>query len=158
GTPRISPVEASARYLQHIREAWNHCVAKGDAEKEFEQQDIVLTVPASFDEVARTLTLEAAKLAGYGNITLLEEPHAALYSLISQHEKTWKTELFSWAVILVCDVGGGTTDFSLIEVAETNGELGFQRMSVGDHLLLGGDNMDAALAYFIEAKLKCEVT
>src|SRR5262249_26710193 len=116
GTPRISPVEASARYLQHIREAWNHCVAKGDAEKEFEERDIVLTVPASFDEVARTLTLEAAKLAGYGNITLLEEPQAAFYSWISQHEKTWKTELFSGAVILVCDVGGGTTDFSLIEV------------------------------------------
>lgn len=158
GMPRISPVEASARYLQHIREAWNHAVAKGDVDKEFEQQDIVLTVPASFDEAARILTLEAAKLAGYGNITLLEEPQAAFYSWISLHEKTWRSELFPGAVILVCDVGGGTTDFSLIEVAEANGELGFQRMSVGDHLLLGGDNMDAAVAHLIEAKLKCEVT
>jgi molecular chaperone DnaK (HSP70) len=155
---RISPVEASSRYLKHIREAWNHLMAKGAIECEFEQQDVVLTVPASFDEIARTLTIEAAKLAGYGNMTLLEEPQAAFYSWISQREKSWKSELKPDDVILVCDVGGGTTDFSLIEVAEANGELGFQRMSVGDHLLLGGDNMDAALAHHLEAKLDQEIT
>lgn len=156
--PRVSPVEASSLYLKHIREAWNYLKAKGDLENEFDQQDVVLTVPASFDEIARTLTIEAAKLAGYGNMTLLEEPQAAFYSWVSQREKTWMSELASGAVILVCDVGGGTTDFSLIEVTETNGELGFQRMSVGDHLLLGGDNMDAALAYHLEAKFNQEIT
>lgn len=147
GMPRITPVEASACYLKHIKEAWDHTIAKGDIESEFEQQDIVLTVPASFDEIARTLTLEAAKQAGYKNMTLLEEPQAAFYCWISHHEKA---ELVKGDVILVCDVGGGTTDFSLIEALDSEK---FQRMAVGNHLLLGGDNMDAAVAHLIESKL-----
>jgi molecular chaperone DnaK (HSP70) len=150
---RISPIEASSRYLMHIRQAWDHLMGK-NLELEFDQQEIVLTVPASFDEIARTLTVEAAKLAGFAYMTLLEEPQAAFYSWIAQNEKNWASQLAVGAVILVCDVGGGTTDFSLIEVVETNGSLGFQRMAVGNHLLLGGDNMDAAIAYFIEARLR----
>ncbi len=155
---KISPVEASARYLLHIREAWNHLMAKGDVENEFESQEVILTVPASFDEVARSLTVEAAKLAGFTQVTLLEEPQAAFYSWIAQNEKSGLSLLYPGAVILVCDIGGGTTDFTLIEVVETEGKLGFQRLSVGNHLLLGGDNMDAALAYYIEEKMKASLS
>lgn len=152
---RISPVEASARYLSHIKDAWNHVIAQGDLEAEFGEQEIILTVPASFDEIARSLTAEAAKLAGIRHMTLLEEPQAAFYSWISQHEEDWQKKLPAGSCILVCDVGGGTTDFSLIEVLEKEGgNLAFQRMSVGDHLLLGGDNMDAAIAHQLEAKLQ----
>jgi len=153
-TQRISPVEASARYLSHIKEAWNHLMARGNADHEFEQQEIILTVPASFDEVARTLTAEAAKLAGLQKVTLLEEPQAAFYSWISQHETTYPSKLAIGDTVLVCDVGGGTTDFSLIEMQQKEDKPFFQRMSVGDHLLLGGDNIDAAIAYFLEGKLK----
>ena len=152
---RISPVEAAARYLAHIKEAWNHSLGRKDIASEFEQQEIILTVPASFDEVARTLTAEAAKLAGLQKITLLEEPQSAFYSWIAQHEKSWEDILKEGNTILVCDVGGGTTDFSLIEVQKNkDGKLSFQRMAVGDHLLLGGDNMDAAIAHYIEQKLQ----
>lgn len=151
---RISPVEASARYLRHIRDAWNYAMAKGDAEAEFEVQEIILTVPASFDEVARTLTVEAARAAGFEKVTLLEEPQAAFYSWISQHEADWESLIPPGSQILVCDVGGGTTDFSLIEVASERGKASFQRMAVGNHLLLGGDNMDAAVAHYLETKLK----
>ncbi|MBA2368218.1 MAG: Hsp70 family protein [Candidatus Protochlamydia sp.] len=153
---RISPVEASSRYLIHIKEAWNHAHAKAGSEEAFEEQDIILTVPASFDEVARTLTVEAARKAGLQHVTLLEEPQGAFYSWISQHEKTWKQLFHPGESILICDVGGGTTDFSLIEIQERNEELIFQRMAVGDHLLLGGDNMDAAVAHYLEEKLKKE--
>ena len=153
---RLSPVEASARYLAHIKEAWNYTMAAGDPEAEFQEQEIILTVPASFDEVARTLTLEAARLAGLQRMTLLEEPQAAFYCWISHHEKTWQETLKAGDNILVCDVGGGTTDFSLIEVVAKGDGLAFQRMAVGDHLLLGGDNMDAALAHAFEAKLPSE--
>jgi len=150
---RLSPVAASARYLGHIREAWNHLIAQGDPEQEFEQQEIVLTVPASFDETARTLTAEAARLAGFKQVTLLEEPQAAFYSWLAQHETIWKELLFPGSCILVCDVGGGTTDFSLIEVSGNQEAPVLQRMAVGDHLLLGGDNMDAALAHYLEPKI-----
>lgn len=150
---RISPVEATARYLRHIKEAWDHQIAQSDPQSAFTEQEIVLTVPASFDEVARTLTIEAAKLAGYVHLTLLEEPQAAFYSWISYHEAGWEKQLKAGDKIIVCDVGGGTTDFSLIEVIEKEGKLSLQRMSVGDHLLLGGDNMDAALAHIVEQKL-----
>lgn len=150
---RISPVEATARYLRHIRESWNALMAKGEAQSEFDEQEIVLTVPASFDEVARDLTIEAAKLAGFRQMTLLEEPQAAFYSWIAQHELQWQQKIPVGSTILVCDVGGGTTDFSLIEVVEKEGKVSFQRMSVGDHLLLGGDNMDAALAHYLEDKM-----
>lgn len=150
---KISPVEASARYLSHIKEAWNHFHPR----EEFEHQQVVLTVPASFDEVARMLTAEAAKQAGFGSITFLEEPQAAFYSWISQHEKEWEKKLKPGDTILVCDVGGGTTDFSLIEVKESEGKISFQRMAVGDHLLLGGDNMDAKVAHYLEQKLQKEL-
>lgn len=151
----LSPVEASASYLRHIKEAWNYTMARSKPECEFEQQEIILTVPASFDEVSRLLTVEAAKAAGFNTMTLLEEPQAAFYSWIAEHEKEW-TKLFAkGTVILVCDVGGGTTDFSLIEVIKPSADslLGFRRVSVGDHLLLGGDNMDAALACLLEERL-----
>ncbi len=151
---KISPVEATSYYLRHLKEAWNHAMADQDLEAEWEQQHIILTVPASFDEVARSLTVEAARMAGFVNITLLEEPQAAFYSWISQHEDKWQTLFRPGDRILVCDVGGGTTDFSLIELQETEGQLSFQRMAVGDHLLLGGDNMDAALAHQLEHKLR----
>lgn len=153
---RISPVEASKRYLSHLKEAWNAQMAKGDHTQEFEQQEIVLTVPASFDEVARRLTAEAASQAGLVHLTLLEEPQAAFYSWLAQHESSWHKELPLGSCVLVCDVGGGTTDFSLIEVAGSEEKRVLQRMSVGDHLLLGGDNIDAALAHSIESQLFSE--
>lgn len=146
---RISPVEATTRYLAHIRAAWNHVMARDTIEAEFEQQEIILTVPASFDEVARALTVEAARKAGFVQMTLLEEPQAAFYSWISYNEKSWDKQLEEGSTVLVCDVGGGTTDFSIIEVTGS----GFQRMLVGDHLLLGGDNMDAAVAHLLEKRL-----
>lgn len=151
---RISPVEATARYLSHIREAWNFKMARQDVDSEFEGQEIILTVPASFDEVARSLTVEAARLAGFDKMNLLEEPQAAFYSWIAQHENNWQKHIPVGSTILVCDVGGGTTDFSLIEVVNKDGSMCFQRMAVGDHLLLGGDNMDAAVAHRIEAVLE----
>lgn len=153
---RISPVEASKRYLNHLKEAWNAQMAKGDHTQEFEQQEIVLTVPASFDEVARRLTAEAASQAGLIHLTLLEEPQAAFYSWLAQHESSWQKQLPLGSCVLVCDVGGGTTDFSLIEVAGEEEKRILQRMSVGDHLLLGGDNMDAALAHSVEPQLFSE--
>lgn len=151
---RISPVEASRRYLDHIRRAWNYEIAKGNSDLELEQQEVILTVPASFDEAARALTAESAKLAGFRHITFLEEPQAAFYSWIATHETSWSNQLYPGAKIIVCDIGGGTTDFSLIEVIEKDGVLSFQRTAVGDHLLLGGDNLDTALTYFLEDKLK----
>lgn len=151
---RLSPLEASAKYLNHIKDAWNATVAKGNSESQFEEQEIILTVPASFDEVARALTVEAARQAGILNLTLLEEPQAAFYSWISHHEKSWEKKFVNGDSILICDVGGGTTDFSLIEVVEKNSQKSFQRMAVGDHLLLGGDNMDRTIAHYLEEKMK----
>jgi len=150
---RMSPVEASALYLSHIRDVWNSEIAKKDSAFEFENQEIVLTVPASFDEVARELTVEAARKAGCVHITLLEEPQAAFYSWIAQHEQQWEKAFKIGSQVLVCDVGGGTTDFSIIDVISIDGKLSFRRMAVGDHLLLGGDNMDAAVAHLAEDKL-----
>lgn len=151
---RLSPVEASTKYLEHLRDAWNATMAKGDPALELEEQEIILTVPASFDEVARILTVEAARKAGFLHITLVEEPQAAFYSWISQHEHAWEKQFKLQDTILVCDVGGGTTDFSLIEIQQVGEKLAFQRMAVGDHLLLGGDNIDAALAHYLEQKLQ----
>lgn len=150
---KISPVEATAHYLNHIKEAWDYLFARGNADAEFEQQEVILTVPASFDEVARRLTAEAAKMAGYMHLTLLEEPQAAFYSWIALNEKSMQEKLKEGDIILVCDVGGGTTDFSLIQTQTDQDKLSFVRRAVGDHLLLGGDNMDATLAHFIENKL-----
>lgn len=152
---RMSPVESTAAYLGHLRDAWNACLAKGDPTKDFDEQEVVVTVPASFDEVARTLTVEAAKLAGYRSLTLLEEPQAAFYSWISSQGENWRAGMHGGESILVCDIGGGTSDFSLIRVSD-DGD-GFQRMAVGRHLLLGGDNIDAAIAHRLEQKLDAEL-
>jgi len=199
--PMISPVEASARYLMHLRDAWNGAMGAA-AESRFEQQEIVLTVPASFDEEARELTVEAARIAGLVNLTLLEEPLAAFYAWMEKSGgplkpsrgpylpvvgKCGKEESgglstpdvvsrgeveaggpfkpsvgLSGAVeshrdgelILICDIGGGTTDFSLVRAGLVNGELQFERTAIGDHILLGGDNLDLALAHLVEEKLQ----
>lgn len=151
---QVSPVEAATRYLQHLREAWNHLKAEGEAER-FEEQLLILTVPASFDEVARELTVEAAERAGLPQVILLEEPLAAFYAWLDTHE-LWRNQLADGQLILVCDVGGGTTDFSIIGVHEDDEGFQFERMAVGDHLMLGGDNMDHALARRVEADLAGE--
>ena len=151
--PRISPVEASARYLRHMVEAWNHVMAGKDPAARLEEQEVVLTVPASFDDVARNLTVEAARKAGLQNVVLLEEPQAAFYCWLVTHSGKEAAALKPGARCLVVDVGGGTSDFSLIEAVEQQGELSFVRQAVGEHLLLGGDNMDLALAKYVESKL-----
>jgi len=148
-----SPIEVEALILRHLRDAWNHVIADGDSTKKIEEQSVVVTIPASFDEVARELTVTACRQAGL-RVLLIEEPQAALYAWIAAHEETWKETLSVGETVLVCDVGGGTTDFSLIQVTEDeDGEPSFERSAVGDHLLLGGDNMDLALARQVEAKL-----
>jgi molecular chaperone DnaK (HSP70) len=157
GSPReikkVSPVDASAAYLRHMRDAWNHTFATGDPALRLEHQAVVLTVPASFDEAARELTIEAAKRAELSNVTLLEEPQAAFYCWMVSHQDRWQGEVRAGELILVCDIGGGTTDFSLITVVETPTGPGFRRVAVGDHLMLGGDNIDLALAHHVEKKL-----
>ena len=145
---RISPVDAMARYLTHLREVWNYAVAKKDQAARFEKQDVFLTVPASFDAVARELTVRAAAAAGL-EVTLLEEPQAAFYSWLAHHGEDWRKRLKVGDVVLVCDIGGGTTDFTLIAVTEEDGNLTLDRIAVGDHILLGGDNMDLALGAFM---------
>jgi molecular chaperone DnaK (HSP70) len=150
---RISPVEASAAYVKHLVDSWNCIIAREDAELRLEKQTVVLTVPASFDDMARTLTVEAARKAGLENLTLVEEPQAAFYCWLATHPPKEAAQLKPGYRCLVVDVGGGTSDFSLIQAVEQQGELGFVRLAVGDHLLLGGDNMDLALAKFVEAKL-----
>ena len=146
---RISPLAASTRYLQHLRQAWD--AAHPGAP--FDQQDITVTIPASFDPAARELTAEACRAAGYQQLTLLEEPQAALYSWIQASGGGWRKQVAHGDVILVVDVGGGTTDLSLIAVLEQDGNLQLQRVAVGEHILLGGDNMDLALAYGVARKL-----
>ncbi|HLH43056.1 MAG TPA: Hsp70 family protein [Bryobacteraceae bacterium] len=148
GVPRISPVEASRRYLHHLREAWN---AK-NPQTPFDSHQVLVAVPASFDEVARELTLKAATGAGYRNVILLEEPQAAFYNWI-ERQPEWRGQVSAGDLILVIDIGGGTTDFSLIQVKDQGGELTLDRIAVGDHILLGGDNIDAALAHHIAQQL-----
>ncbi|MBC2716257.1 MAG: Hsp70 family protein [Desulfobacteraceae bacterium] len=150
---KMSPVESSSMILQHIRDVWNHLMASEDDRRKIENQEIFLTVPASFDAVARELTLKAARLAGLSNVTLLEEPQAAFYSWIEASKDQWRKKVKKGDRVLVCDVGGGTSDFSLIHVTEDNGDLVLERVAVGDHLLVGGDNMDLALAYSIAKKM-----
>lgn len=150
---KISPVEASRRYLAHMKAAYF------DAFSGQEEPEVVLTVPASFDEIARNLTLEAASQAGFPKVVLLEEPLAAFYAWIDQHSKTWRNRLKAGDIVLICDIGGGTSDFSLILVTEDDrpghqGLLHLERISVGEHLLLGGDNMDLALASRVNQRLK----
>ncbi len=147
---RISPFAATKAYLQHLREAWNHRFP----EQRLESQDLTITVPASFDPAARELTVEAARAVGLGQAVLLEEPQAALYSWIENSEGDWRQHVQVGDVILVVDVGGGTTDLSLIAVTEQDGNLQLIRVAVGEHILLGGDNMDLALAYTVKAKLE----
>jgi molecular chaperone DnaK (HSP70) len=150
---KISPVEATASYLKHIRMSWNS--TKGDEDDFYlENQMIVITVPASFDEVARDLTIEATKLAGLINVTLLEEPLAAFYSWLIKHEENWQDFIKPGELVLVCDVGGGTSDFTLITLRQTEGTPRFERIAVGDHLILGGDNIDLALARHVEKQFK----
>jgi molecular chaperone DnaK (HSP70) len=153
GVHKISPLEASAAYLIHLRDAWNATIAGSTAADRLERQQIILTVPASFDTQARDLTLEAARMAGFEDVTLLEEPQAAFYAWLSSQGDAWRKAARPGDRLLVCDVGGGTTDFTLIAVAEENGNLVLVREAVGDHILLGGDNMDLALAYAVGATL-----
>jgi molecular chaperone DnaK (HSP70) len=150
---RLSPLESSARLLAHLRAAWNAGLGTADESLRLERQSIVLTVPASFDEEARELTVQAAREAGLEAVTLLEEPLAALYAWIAAHPRNLVAALGESALVLVCDVGGGTTDFSLIRAAMEGGELAFERIAIGEHLLLGGDNLDLALSALVEAKL-----
>jgi len=142
GGERVSPVNASARYLAHLRAAWDDT----NPDEPADEQDVFLTVPASFDPVARELTVVAAREAGFDKVTLLEEPQAAFYAYLAARGDAWRTELQPGDIVLVCDVGGGTTDFSLIEITNDEGNLALERIAVGDHILLGGDNMDLALA------------
>ena len=141
----MSPLEASARYLSHIRAAWD--AAHPDAP--LGEQEVLLTVPASFDAVARELTVTAARQAGLEHLTLLEEPQAAFYSFLARAGDGWRKQLRAGDVVVVIDVGGGTCDFSLIAVSDQGGDLGLERVAVGDHILLGGDNMDLTLAHAV---------
>ncbi len=149
---KVSPFQASVAYLEHLCAAWD----KQHPDTPISEQDITLTVPASFDPAARELTADAAKSVGLDNAVLLEEPQAALYSWIEKSEGDWRNHADVGDIILVIDVGGGTTDLSLIAVTEEDGNLGLTRIAVGDHILLGGDNMDLALAYTLKAKLEKE--
>ncbi|WP_144157993.1 Hsp70 family protein [Paraburkholderia sp. BCC1885] len=146
---KVSPVVASASYLAHVRAAWNHRFPHAPLEK----QDVVLTVPASFDDGARALTLEAARMAQLPKLRLLEEPQAAFYDWLFRHRATLGAELAQTRLVLICDVGGGTTDFTLIKVQVQDGEPQLTRVGVGNHLMLGGDNMDLALAHLAESRL-----
>jgi hypothetical protein len=146
---QISPLEASVRYLAHLRDAWNY----RHPDTPLQNQDVVLTVPASFDPAARELTAEAARESGLQNLVLLEEPQAAFYSWIQASGDDWRKQVKVGEIILVVDVGGGTTDLSLIAVTEREGSVELRRIAVGDHILLGGDNMDLALAHLLKSKL-----
>jgi molecular chaperone DnaK (HSP70) len=152
GGPRISPVDASTRVLAHFRDAWNHAHASDGERHSLEGLPLIVTVPASFDEEARELTVQAARAAGFETLRLLEEPLAALYAWIAAHRASLGDLIAENALILVCDVGGGTTDFSLIRAGEEGGEVTFERIAIGEHLLLGGDNLDLALAVRMEQK------
>ena len=149
---RISPFDATVHYLEHLRDAWNDQYV----EHPLDQQDLVITVPASFDPAARELTADAARQVGLGHAVLLEEPQSALYSWLQQTGGTWREQVNVGDIILVIDVGGGTTDLSLISVTEDDGNLALNRVAVGEHILLGGDNMDLALAYTAKTKLEAE--
>ncbi|HWA98974.1 MAG TPA: Hsp70 family protein [Pirellulales bacterium] len=152
---KLSPVETSARYLAHLRAAWNYRFA----DQPLEEQDVVLTLPASFDEVARELTVRAAARVGLPRVVLIEEPQAAFYAWIDAQGDDWQQIVQPGQKILVCDIGGGTTDFTLLRVrgerdgAKQNGKVRFHRVAVGDHLILGGDNLDLAIAHFVERRL-----
>ena len=152
--PKLSPVEASSQFLQYLRTVWDSGEAGEQPELALAEQDVLLTVPASFDEEARELTRRAAEQAGYHHVTLLEEPQAAFYAWLESQGDAWRRRIKVGDLVLVCDVGGGTTDLSLIMVSEEKGELTLNRVAVGDHILLGGDNMDLALARILQQRLE----
>lgn len=147
---KLSPVEVAARYLDHIHQAWDSI----HPDHPLAAQDVLVTVPASFDEEARELTLRAAREAGLVDVTLLEEPQAAFYAWLDSRGEGWRDAVVVGDRVLVCDIGGGTTDLSLIAVGEREGSLELERVAVGDHILLGGDNMDLALAYRVRQQLE----
>ncbi len=152
---KLSPVQASCALLRHIKNAWNHEMATDDPSLCLENQSIYLTVPASFDAVARELTVKSAKMAGLKDIVLIEEPQSAFYAWIDKAGDDWRDQVEKGDLVLVCDIGGGTSDFSLIEVNEgEDGLLNLERVAVGNHLLVGGDNLDLTLSYFLAAKLR----
>lgn len=156
---RLSPIEVSARILRHVASAWNNQFPSSS----LADQDVVLTLPASFDEIARELTIEAAARAGLPRVVLLEEPQAAFYAWVYKHAETWHDLVQPGQTILVCDIGGGTSDFTLIrvrrvadagdDVSRSEHRVQFHRIAVGNHLILGGDNLDLALARYLEGKL-----
>ena len=150
--PRLSPLQASTHYLRHMRDAWNARFP----DDPLSEQELVITVPASFDPAAREMTVEAAHAVGLRQAILLEEPQSALYSWIQTSGGEWRKQVKPGDVILVVDVGGGTTDLSLIAVTEIDGNLELNRIAIGDHILLGGDNMDLGLAYILKMKLEKE--
>lgn len=150
--PKLSPVEVTTRYLRHLSDSWRFSRIGGN----LNDHSVFLTVPASFDAVARELTVEAAQRAGLENLTLLEEPQAAFYAWLEQMGDAWRQAVKLGDHILVCDLGGGTSDFTLIRVDEEDGQLSLTRVAVGDHLLLGGDNMDLSLAATVQARLRGE--
>ena len=149
----VSPVWASAYYLKHMKEAWNYSMTKVSSDYLFEKQQVIITIPASFDETARELTAEAAQLAGIDRFIMLEEPQAAFYSWVAFNDKELDTIFHDERLVLVIDIGGGTTDFNLIRTWKESGKLQFERVAVGEHLMLGGDNMDLALARHMENKI-----
>ncbi len=148
---QVSPVEATFRLLDHISDAWR---AQSGSELSLGDQEVILTVPASFDAAARECTVEAALAAGITHLTLLEEPQAAFYAWLDQRGEAWRSELGLGDIVLVVDAGGGTTDFAAILLAEEEGRLEPRRVAVGQHILLGGDNMDLALAHLVRQKLE----
>jgi len=150
---KLSPVEASAAILKHVKDSWDYAMARDDEGLRLEYQEVFLTVPASFDPVARDLTVKAAEMAGFPKSTLLEEPQAAFYAWLNAAKEGWRDRVKVGDRVLVADVGGGTTDFSLIEVSQKEGGLTLERVAVGDHLLVGGDNMDLTLAYTVASGL-----
>jgi len=153
---KLSPFECSFRYLQELKQSFLHSMHQQDRDWNLADAQVVVTVPASFDEVARSLTAEAAETAGLGKVVLLEEPQAAFYAWMAQAGREWRNAVAPGDIILVCDIGGGTADFSLIAVTDIAGDLQLERISVGEHILLGGDNMDLALAYTLQSKLEGE--
>jgi molecular chaperone DnaK (HSP70) len=146
--PRLSPVDAEAAYLQHLRAAWDAVMPAP-----LDEQEVYLAVPASFDASARDLTIRAAERAGLGAARLIEEPQAAFYAWLADTGGAWRQMVRVGDVVLVCDVGGGTTDLTLVAVGEEDGSLVLERRAVGDHILLGGDNMDLTLAHAVRARL-----
>ncbi len=153
---KLSPVEVSSQYLQYLRTVWDAQHEADGKGYSLGEQDVLLTVPASFDEEARELTRRAAEQAGLQRVTLLEEPQAAFYAWLESQGDNWRQRIKVGDLVLVCDVGGGTTDFSLIAVSEEDGDLALKRVAVGDHILLGGDNMDLALARLLQQKLEAD--